>query len=74
MVQPNQYSIDFLSSCKTIENEKIDLKPNLSMKTQIGIIDCIKTLNEPRMEDKIMLKNVKYLKKNKIPKLAIKLR
>ena len=50
MVQPNQYSIDFLSSCKTIENEKIDLKPNLSMKTQIGIIDCIKTLNEPRMD------------------------
>ena len=50
MVQPNQYSLSSLSSCKTIENENIQLKPHLFMKTQIGIIKCLKTFSDPRIQ------------------------
>lgn len=50
MVQPNQYSLSFLSSCKTIENEKIHINPHLVMKTQIGIINCMKTFSDPRIQ------------------------
>lgn len=50
MVQPNQYSLRFLSSCKTIENENIQIKPHIFMKTQIGIIKCLKTFSDPRMQ------------------------
>ena len=50
MVQPNQYSLSFLSSCNTIENENIQIKPHLFMKTQIGIINCMKTCSDPRMQ------------------------
>uniref|UniRef100_A0A6C0CVH0 RING-type domain-containing protein n=1 Tax=viral metagenome TaxID=1070528 RepID=A0A6C0CVH0_9ZZZZ len=50
MVQPNHYSLRFLSSCKTIESELITLKPKLFMKSEIGIINCIKTLSDSRMQ------------------------
>ena len=49
MVLYNQYSHDYLSSCNYIENGIIQIKPNMCIRTQLGIIKCIQSFSIPKM-------------------------